>query len=418
MLRILIVFAIILLTERGEVWAHFLFAHMVRDDNSKVELHFAESAWDFSSNARMVGLMETARTWTVDGNPIQCLARPYGMHAPLSDGATAVCSEFTYGLMNRGGAFLLRYHAKGVAGWEAAAAPSNLEAEVVAEATNDDHVILTVLFRGEAVAGAELLVPGSGLDTVTHTTDADGRVTIPRPTTPLLAFRAMVPEERSGEHDGKAYDLVRHYTTLTINDASSATSGSDGLAWSVLHDARDLCGEFMPAPTQWSGIIRGTLDGRPIDCEITHRNNAMHVTGDPDVTALIDPLPDPAAQDGPVVFATERDAGSGSTIHLPESGLTYSVRDRRIMAVEHRSGDQARRVDVLEWTPANDGRIIATKIVMTEYADDGIGHVSIVERKHTAPHGGHVPKSHAGIRLNGAESSTPISLTISGISSK
>ena len=418
MLRILIVFTIILLTEPGEVWAHFLFAHMVRDTKPKVELHFAESAWDFSSNPRMIGLMEPARCWTDDGKSLQCQSMPYGMHASLPDEATAVCSEFTYGLMNRGGAFLLRYHAKGAAGWEAASTPSDLEAEVLATPMDDGQLSVTVLFHGEPVADAELIAPGQGLQTQTYATAADGTVTVPLPTAPLFALRAMIPEERQGEHDGKSYEMVRHYTTLTINHDSIRPDDSDGLAWAILHDARSHCGEFMSEGAELTGSVSGTLGGRTIDCTLAHHGNAMHTGDDPHVALVIDPIPDPIAQSGPIVFAAERTASSGSTIHIPDRGLTYAVVDRKIVSVDHRSNGHSRRVDVLEWSPTDDDRIVATKLLMTEYAGDGIAHVTILDRKHTQSHGGHVPKSHAGVRLVGADDSTPVSLKISGLAPK
>jgi hypothetical protein len=38
-----------------------------------------------------------------------------------------------------------------------------------------------------------------------------------------VGIRAMVAEDKSGEHDGKPYTMVRHYSTLTFPYAPAKT---------------------------------------------------------------------------------------------------------------------------------------------------------------------------------------------------
>ena len=45
------------LTLSARLSAHFLFVHVVRGAEPRIELHFAESAWDFSANTGMVDIL-------------------------------------------------------------------------------------------------------------------------------------------------------------------------------------------------------------------------------------------------------------------------------------------------------------------------------------------------------------------------
>ncbi len=408
LIRLLVVSAFVLFLDRGEAWAHFLFVHCVRGNDPRAELHFAESAWDFSANDRMVSLMQTNRTWLGDESPLTCTAASFGMTAPLPDATRVVCSEFTYGLMSRGETFLLRYHAKGTAGIEAAATPAGLEAEVLAEPGPDDTLALTVLFGGEPAVNAEVVVPAQGLEAETVTTDEQGRVVIPMPGTPLFSIRAMVPETASGEHGGKPYELVRHYTTLTVH-ARPDVGPSDGLAWSVLHDARDRCAEFPAAGSVWKALVKGSHSGEQVESSIAYGDGL-------DVTRLVAPLPDPAASPAAVTMPPDRTADMGSVVTIPDRGLTYTIRDRRIESIEERHDGRSRRIDVLEWNKTNDGRLLPVRVQIIRFAaDGGIEQVAVIDRGHDELEGVHVPDTHTGRITTGAASTTPLSLRLGDI---
>ena len=49
----------LMLTQR--VSAHFLFVHVVRGAEPRIELHFAESGWDFSLSRSMVDILERVK---------------------------------------------------------------------------------------------------------------------------------------------------------------------------------------------------------------------------------------------------------------------------------------------------------------------------------------------------------------------
>ncbi len=407
-IRLLVVFAFVLFLDRGEAWAHFLFVHCVRGNDPRAELHFAESAWDFSANDRMVSLMQTNRTWLGDESPLTCTAAPFGVTAPLPDDTEVVCSEFTYGLMSRGETFLLRYHAKGTAGIEAAATPAGLEAEVLAQPREDGTLALTVLFNGEPVENAEVVVPSEGLEAKTLTTDDQGRVDMRMPQTPLFSIRAMVPETASGEHGGKPYELVRHYTTLTVH-ARPDVGPSDGLAWSVLHDARDRCAEFPVAGAGWNARVTGSLGDEAVEESIAYDAGT-------DLAMLVAPLPDPASTTAAIALAPDRTADAGSVITIPDLGRTYTIRDRRIESIEERHEGRSRRIDILDWNKTNDGRLLPVRVQIIRFGvDGGIEQVAVIDRGHDELEGVHVPDTHTGRITTGATDTTALSLRLGDI---
>jgi hypothetical protein len=114
------------------------------------------------------------------------------------------------------GVFWLNYFAK------AAATPADsrdklgLPVELSVRPDESGRFVVTVLNAGKPAQGAEVVVerPGGGV-AFTGYTQADGTVALPAPEGPF-AVRGLVTDERKGTHDGKAYDLVRSYCTLTV----------------------------------------------------------------------------------------------------------------------------------------------------------------------------------------------------------
>jgi uncharacterized GH25 family protein len=136
------------------------------------------------------------------------------------DQQDAASGSLCYGVLDRSGegrgVFLLRYHAKAASNIAQASRKLGLPVEVVAEQT-DDGIKVQVLKDGAPAPGAELtLSRGDTTEEQELEADEQGTALIPAPAPGLSGIRAMVAEEKSGEHDGQAYTLVRHYSTLTF----------------------------------------------------------------------------------------------------------------------------------------------------------------------------------------------------------
>ena len=420
MLRLVLLFVCLLTFENyNHACAHFLFVHMVRGKTPRAELHFAESAWDFSANGRMVGIMVAAEARGPGNEKMTCTQESFGLVAPVNENQTAACADFTYGLMSRGETFLLEYHAKGIVGLESANTPIGLKAEVLAAPTDSDRLVLTVLFEGIPASGAEVVASVKGLDAETFTADKNGQVEIPRPTTPVFSIRAMVSEKREGTYENRPYGEARHYTTLTVH-TQDVPSNSDGLAWAVLHDARDRCAEFTANGTQWSGKFKGKFDDESSKGSFVSTNGDVQISEtDPDSTAtqnsldLLNLLPNPYSFSEAVVFNTDRSARGGSVITIPDRGLEFEIQDRRIQSIHQNHDGVHRRVDVLEWSTTEDERILPERTVVTTFENDGsIKNVTILKHVHTEENGVYVPQC-SGVQTTGADTTIPVSVTVS-----
>ena len=62
MTRFLFTMILALMTTQS-LFAHFMFVHVIQDDEPRAEIHFSETAWDFSTNQRMIGLIADSRVW-------------------------------------------------------------------------------------------------------------------------------------------------------------------------------------------------------------------------------------------------------------------------------------------------------------------------------------------------------------------
>lgn len=92
----------------------------------------------------------------------------------------------------------------------ATAAAPGLTLDLVREAGS-----LRVYFRGQPLAGAEVVFHGPDEKDETYTTDADGRIAVATPPSGLVIFTVGHREPQIGFHHGQRYEVASHYTTLS-----------------------------------------------------------------------------------------------------------------------------------------------------------------------------------------------------------
>lgn len=80
-----------------------------------------------------------------------------------------------------------------------------------------DSNTFTLLLRGEPVADADVVLFTSSGWNRTFKTDAEGKVTIETPWPGQCVVEVGHVEQKPGEHDGRAYEAVRHVHTVTFN---------------------------------------------------------------------------------------------------------------------------------------------------------------------------------------------------------
>jgi N-acetylneuraminic acid mutarotase len=134
--------------------------------------------------------------------------------------ASAIVLAHEYGVVNKGdGSFLLKYlakqHVTPLPGkWTAIDDAEHLPLEIT-PAWQGHTLVLTVNWQGKPAAATEVKVGGCSLEE-TLTTDEKGIVRCEPKSNGVLSIRAKAVDQTSGELDGKKYDSIRTYSTLTL----------------------------------------------------------------------------------------------------------------------------------------------------------------------------------------------------------
>ncbi len=208
------------------LFATMACAHMVyvvpAKDGQSVTVVFSDSL-DPDPKVKMdkvAGLRLFAR---IDGQviPIECKQGDHSFTAKFAQAPAMVYGTAIYGLLKRSGKpTLLVYHPKAIfSGTDAEAAivgkPAALE---IVPLTKLSKTRFRFLAQGKPVADAEgtILLPDGTKAKVK--TDPEGYTAVFEQTGRYAAFLKLT-EQKSGEHDGKKYEEIRHYATLVVDVA-------------------------------------------------------------------------------------------------------------------------------------------------------------------------------------------------------
>lgn len=198
--------------------AHFIYIIPPEPGGSQVQVVFGEGA-EPDDNNKMLKYLDGVQL--KNGQDEQAVALSEGQGAMVGQGGDTkvFTTSKTLGVMSRGGApFLLEYYAKGGPtadqwSWQN---DSGLRLDIIPELTDNGHVKLTVTFDGEPAAGVEVVYETANDADAVDTND-NGVVLLENVATGLATMRAkFVEDDKSGEWDGKAYESVKHYSTLTL----------------------------------------------------------------------------------------------------------------------------------------------------------------------------------------------------------
>lgn len=199
--------------------AHFVFLELPPSQPGAVHMRFSDEPLEITNN-RYQRLIEATEVRTKSGAGVEMNLGEEAMVGAVAEAETAVGGSLTYGVLDRSeqgrGVFLLLYHGKATGSAEDAAAELGLPLEIVGEA--DAEVFrFTVLLEGVPVPEAEVWMVGPGVtDPVTVSTDGGGAAELALHQRGWVGIRAMAPVEGEGTHGDEAFELTRHYTTLTF----------------------------------------------------------------------------------------------------------------------------------------------------------------------------------------------------------
>jgi len=306
-----------------------------------------------------------------------------------ASGTYLVAGTCKYGVTQRGQdePFLLLYHPKAYVGLPLSGPPSKeflercerlpLEIEPVPEARK---LTLRVLWQGKPLEGAEVVVLGLEGKESEGKTDKDGLFALEKmPSGRLVGIRARHEEKKQGELEGKKYQSIRHYATLTVKagdeerrtvpkkksqvsaETEEADRKPDPAATKLLADARAARANWHNFPG-FSADVAVNIDGK------VHKSR-LTVTAKGDVELKLD---DEAANqwarrilgslvghrmdngreaDSQCAFAdnqTHNPLGRAITVLDDEFHSSYRIRDRQVIVVNRTTENSKFTITVLE----------------------------------------------------------------------
>ena len=212
----------------GLAQAHFLWLVAApAEQPTEVKLYFGEAA--APDDPELLDKVAKAQLWMLGGRQseprrlaLEKVDDALVAKLPQNTAVAPMVVNLTYGVITRGEKpFLLKYYAKAYPSalpgtWQAAGDKERLPLEIVPE-IDGSTAVLKVLWQGEPVREATVTVDGPGLkESIEGTTDEKGVFRCPLAAAGLYSVRARRIEAVAGEHEGKAYDSIRHYSTLAV----------------------------------------------------------------------------------------------------------------------------------------------------------------------------------------------------------
>lgn len=196
--------------------AHFIW---VLVGNEAPQIVLAENPADEMTDDLVPKI--AAKAWDASGKELAFTQGKKSWNGPV-DFSKAVAAKQTWGLMDHGGKpFLIEYYAKGGAGVAETANEMKLPFELYARQEGAE-IVATLKKEGQVVADSKVNVYLPTGKTLELQSDAKGEVRFPAEGGGHYGLRSRYIEEKKGESDGKAYDEVRHYTTLAFGLAGPA----------------------------------------------------------------------------------------------------------------------------------------------------------------------------------------------------
>jgi len=268
----------------------------------------------------------------------------------------AVCE---YGVLAKSGdPFLLCYYAKTLIG-AAQARGMNHPLEIYPVAGG----AFEVRWQGKPLAGAEVVIDATGQDTKKTKSDGEGRVSAGPVKSGMVLLRAKHIEAKAGDRGGKEFKEIRHYATLTVTQANTASE--DPAATKLLAEARAARAVWEKFPGFSADLVvnrNGQLVKTNVAVDAKGKVQLRMEDGDlkdwtrRQVASLVaHRLPGATELSTPCAFADPvMDHPQGRTIRVLNDELhsSYRIRDKQILEVNRAMGETRFTITVLEnlWT--------------------------------------------------------------------
>jgi len=206
--------------------AHFVWLVQKTENGARqVHAYFSEDAEpdDPALLDKLTSLTARQLTGKGEGVPLKLAKAEESLAATVpGSGTSIVVGRCDYGVIARGDAkFRLMYYAKsgpalGDAAWQAIDTSKELDLDVIPSVAEDGKLVVTVLWKGKPAAKSEVTAVVPNVGDVKAETNDQGQATFEKKDGGLYAVRARVMEDTKGEHEGKPFDSIRHYSTVTF----------------------------------------------------------------------------------------------------------------------------------------------------------------------------------------------------------
>lgn len=382
--------------------AHFLWLETEPDDKpAKVNLWFSETY--APGEAKLLDKVAQTKAWlsTANGEIKTLSLQKQGsgdtgswssaLEAEAPCSVDAVCD---YGVVTRGGeTFLLQYAARrlvvqrpGQLDQLSDSKPPMLE---VQPQMNGKSLALTVVFNGKPAADAQLLAILPSNEDQELKLDSSGVAKIDNAAAGDYAFRARVLRKQSGQRDGKQYDQVRHYSTLTfrlpqaaaddpaVAAASNAPAAAAGSAKSADAEAAELLRRARANRAVWEHfpgftanvtvriddkVERGTVsvdEHGSVTSQL--KDDKLREWVDEQLGSLVDHrLPSVSEDEKPTLADDDVDHPLGRMIRLGDAKYdsSYRIRDDMVTEVNRRAGPDKFSISVFETERNKEGKYL------------------------------------------------------------
>lgn len=357
----------------GPARAHFLFVRILppAEGGRAAEVYFSEKA--DAGDPRYIDKVAGTRLWlqSATGEP-QELAVTKGAdrlraHLPIH-GSAAVFGILDYGVLARPAQtpFLLRHYPKACAGTTEELNALKWRGQERFEFVprfERDRVVLTLLHDGRPQPNVKVNTIDINLVGDELTTDERGEIAFAPPSAGTYSVYAPHVDKTAGDKDGKHYDEIREFATLTFTWPLER-SDADPEAVKLFQDAVAARAQWKRFPG-FKATVDGNVDGRPIAGDVT-----VAADGSVTVDAADEPVADwvreqlqsitmhRVAQDNahdakpPILRFADEDQNHplGRLLEFVggQFASSYRIRDGQILVVNRNFGAQDMTITVLD----------------------------------------------------------------------
>ncbi|MGC4006870.1 MAG: DUF3386 family protein [Pirellulales bacterium] len=391
--------AVALLLTAATAQAHFVWTRTLPGSDpikTKIEVCFGEEAG--AGEAHLVEKIKQTKTWPITAEKSETLSmteiqewRDRRLSSRRRDRRNAGPSKpfVTTASWPRAGApFQLNYFAKTLTA-AGLADPKNAVAKnskLQISVRPVDHALeLTLLWDGKPVAEKKILVaaPGSSGE-VELTTDAAGTVKVETKTAGQLWALVLIEEKTAGEKDGKKFDLIKNYATLTVPVAGKPAAVATDI------DLPALLSKGRDNRAVWEDFTGLKGNFKLSDNGVTH-SGAFSIDEEGEVTLKLEDgparkwalaylksmvqhrLPTANIKEN-VKYVKDNDAhplGVKLSLGDGEMDSHYRVRDNAVLEVNRKMGKGRFTISVIETINNPQGKYLATVFTVNTWNGDG-----------------------------------------------